>query len=64
LVGIPSYTFVSKRLNQSGWKTFGMLAVSILGWSSIAYGSFAYLDVSQYIEIETIIPQSVLNVVK
>lgn len=61
LVGIPSYTFVSKRLNQSGWKTFGMLALSILAWSSIAYGSFAFLDIGQYIDIEAVIPASVLD---
>lgn len=61
LVGIPSYTFVSKRLNQSGFKTFGMLALSILGWSSLAYGCFALLDVDQYIAIENIIPASVIE---
>jgi len=64
LVGIPSYTFVSKRLNQSGWKTFGMLALSILAWSSIAYGCFAFLDIGQYIDIEAIIPASVLDSIR
>ncbi|MDK9736092.1 hypothetical protein KI655_02155 [Vibrio sp. D404a] len=64
LVGIPSYTFVSKRLNQSGVKTFGLLVLSILGWSSLAYSGFALLDLSQYIELETIIPASVLEVVR
>ncbi|CDT73456.1 conserved membrane hypothetical protein [Vibrio coralliirubri] len=61
LVGIPSYTFVSKRLNQSGVKTFGMLTLSILGWSSLAYSCFAFLDVGQYVAIENIIPESVLE---
>ncbi|MGF1815687.1 hypothetical protein L4D02_13180, partial [Vibrio splendidus] len=46
LVGIPSYTFVSKRLNQDWRKTFAMLTLSILGWSGLAYGCFLLLDVS------------------
>lgn len=64
LVGIPSYTFVSKRLNQSVVRTFGLLLLSILGWSSLAYSAFAFLDIGQYMEIETIIPASILEAVK
>ena len=64
LVGIPSYTFVSKRLNQSVVRTFGLLLFSILGWSSLAYSAFAFLDIGQYVEIETIIPASILEAVK
>ncbi len=64
LVGIPSYTFVSKRLNQSVVRTFGLLLLSILGWSSLAYSAFAFLDIGQYVEIETIIPASILEAVK
>ncbi|OBT03957.1 hypothetical protein A9267_18660 [Shewanella sp. UCD-FRSSP16_17] len=61
LVGIPSYTFISKRLNQSGVKTFGLLALSILAWSSFAYACFTFLDMGRYIEIESIIPASVIQ---
>ncbi|WP_086968460.1 hypothetical protein [Vibrio coralliirubri] len=64
LVGIPSYTFVSKRLNQSVVRTFGLLLLSILGWSTLAYSAFAFLDISQYVGIETIIPSSILEAVK
>tara|TARA_Y100001956_G_scaffold73666_1_gene80090 strand:- start:1764 stop:2261 length:498 start_codon:yes stop_codon:yes gene_type:complete len=64
LVGIPSYTFVSKRLNQSVVRTFGLLLLSILGWSSLAYSAFAFLDIGQYVGIETIIPASILEAVK
>ncbi len=64
LVGIPSYTFVSKRLNQSVVRTFGLLLLSILGWSTLAYSAFAFLDIGQYVGIETIIPSSILEAVK
>ncbi|GEA52708.1 hypothetical protein VIN01S_35120 [Vibrio inusitatus NBRC 102082] len=61
LVGIPSYTFVSKRLNQSVVKTFGLLTASILFWSGIAYFCFLLVDVGQYIPVDTMIPDSVLD---
>ncbi|GEM81504.1 hypothetical protein [Vibrio superstes] len=61
LVGIPSYTFVSKRLNQRGIKTFGLLSVSILFWSGSAYFCFLLLDVGQYIPVDSVIPQNILN---
>ncbi|UOE79884.1 hypothetical protein LTQ03_00155 [Vibrio splendidus] len=64
LVGIPSYTFVSKRLNQDWRKTFAMLTLSILGWSGLAYGCFLLLDVEQYISIESIIPNAMLEEIK
>ena len=56
LVGIPSYTLLSKRLNQSASKTFSLLLASILIWSSLSYFGFLYLDFEQYISIESLIP--------
>lgn len=64
LVGIPSYTFVSKRLNQNRLRTFGLLALSILGWSTLAYCGFMFLDLGQYVEFETIIPAPVVEAIK
>ncbi|GAB7219685.1 hypothetical protein [Vibrio comitans] len=64
LVGIPSYTFVSKRLNQSAVKTFGLLTLSILFWSGAAYFCFSFMDVGQYISVDTMIPQSVLDMME
>lgn len=61
LVGIPSYTFVSKRLNQGIAKTFGLLTASILFWSGIAYFCFLLVDVGQYIPMDTMIPESILD---
>lgn len=61
LVGIPSYTFVSKRLHQSAVKTFGLLILSILFWSGAAYSIFSLMDVGQYIPVDTVIPQSILD---
>ncbi|GAM64759.1 hypothetical protein JCM19232_4451 [Vibrio ishigakensis] len=61
LVGIPSYTFVSKRLHQSAVKTFGLLILSILFWSGAAYFIFSLMDVGQYIPVDTVIPQSILD---
>ncbi|MEZ9912856.1 hypothetical protein AB4346_08550 [Vibrio breoganii] len=61
LVGIPTYTYVSRRLNQSGFRTFGMLILSLFGWSSLAYGCFTFLDLSQYAAIQNIIPASIVE---
>ncbi|WP_258183374.1 hypothetical protein [Vibrio splendidus] len=41
-----------------------MLTLSILGWSGLAYGCFLLLDVEQYIAIESIIPNAMLEEIK
>jgi hypothetical protein len=62
IVGIPSYTLLSKRLNQSGTRTFILLFLSIILWSGLSYFGFLLLNFNQYISIESLIPD-VINFV-
>ncbi|RKF19751.1 hypothetical protein DBZ36_04645 [Alginatibacterium sediminis] len=58
IVGIPSYTFIAKQLNQNAVKTFSLLLASIIFWSSLAYFSLAFFNLEQYFAIEALLPQS------
>ncbi|MFB9153388.1 MAG: hypothetical protein ACPG5L_07735 [Vibrio gallaecicus] len=40
LTGIPTYTLISKRLNQKFIVTFSFLSISILFWSTLSYFLF------------------------
>ena len=56
LVGIPSYTLISKRLKQSSLKTFSLLLCSILLWSGASYFGFLLLELGQYVTLDSLLP--------